>query len=620
MDIFVRNIPDQLNDKNLEKFFRNQFRPFGIDIFSCRKLKSRGCASLTVLDAEKAQQFLSIYGGSSQKDEKQTKKQALKYMNRDLICAPSRHKSDEMLLRTLRKEAKDKGNQSRNKTSATDSAEQVERKFDYVTLKCGLWHYQASNLVFISQFNDPRRGSIIFGKKNLALVAHSDGIPPGSYRLDVPYSSVQSITTGSFEDPSVTLTLLQAPRVYQESTSDQTSLHYLFGAMGLQMRPLAKPKRRRATSLGGVHESVISTCFVYRIRLADHVKIRPIGLLLQKGWEMPPSIPWPTPVFAPRSSYATEMDRLSAALQIQCSLLGFGLQFQVQRLAQNGYLAPAQVIDLLPHILQIGLRSGGFVGAEAVRKLSRQLPYAGPEVDGEVFAIEHLKKLLSENEKASMRELSISSSIAQQNPHIGLVHKAIVTPAGIYLEGPEPETKNRVLRQYSEHADHFIRVTFCDEDWERMNFARFVSLEDIFHSRFKTILDGVIPIASRRFAFLGFSHSSLREQTCWFMAPFEHGGVILDAATVISKLGNFTAIRCPAKCAARIGQAFSNTDGAVKISSAAVREIPDVERNGRVFSDGVGTISGEILATLWKEYAPARKLKPTLYQIRFAGR
>lgn len=194
-------------------------------------------------------------------------------------------------------------------------------------------------------------------------------------------------------------------------------------------------------SLGGPHERIISSCFVYRALISDPSKIRPIGLLLRKGWEMPPSIPWPTSVVAPRSLYAVEMDLLISALCNRYNLFPFSLQFQVQRLAQNGYLTPARVLELLPHILQIFHRSGGFTAAEALRKLSRQLPFAGPDVESKEFAIEHIAKLLRENEKASTRELSHSFSIPEQHPHIGLVHKALVTPAGVYLEGPEPETK-----------------------------------------------------------------------------------------------------------------------------------------------------------------------------------
>lgn len=619
MDIFVRNVPDQASNKSLEKFFQKQFRPFSIDDFSCQKLKTRGCAILTVLDAQKAQRFLDIYGSASQKGTMRTMAQPLKFIDRDLFCSPSKSKPDKMLLQTLRKEAKDRGNQTRTKASVDRSVEQVDREFEYTSVRCGFWDYQASDLVFVSQVVDRRMGSIAFGKKNLALVARSDGTAPATYRLDVPYSSVQSITTGSFQDPSLTITLSEAPRVYQQSISDPDSIESWFDALGLSLRAQAKPKRRRVASLGGPHERIISSCFVYRALISDPSKIRPIGLLLRKGWEMPPSIPWPTSVVAPRSLYAVEMDLLISALCNRYNLFPFSLQFQVQRLAQNGYLTPARVLELLPHILQIFHRSGGFTAAEALRKLSRQLPFAGPDVESKEFAIEHIAKLLRENEKASTRELSHSFSIPEQHPHIGLVHKALVTPAGVYLEGPEPETKNRVLRAYSDHADHFIRVTFSDEDGERMTFDRFVSLEEIFHSRFKNVLDGAISIAGRNFAFLGFSHSSLRDQTCWFMAPFEHEGVLLNARSVITKLGNFSAIRSPAKCAARIGQAFSNTDGAVRISPATVNVIPDVERNGRVFSDGVGTISAETLAMLWKEYAPARKSKPTLYQIRFAG-
>ena len=616
MDIFVRNIPDQASNKNLERFFQKQLEAFGIDDFSCQKLKTRGCAIVTVLDAEKGQRFLEVYGSASQRD---ARAQALKYMNRDLFCSPSKFKPDDISLQTLRKEAKDKRNQTHTRPFAGGSAEKSEREFEYTWIQCGFWDYEKSDLVFVSHFVNERTGSIKFGKKNLALIARPNATSPVTYRLDVPYFSVQSITIGSFQDPSLTITLSESPRVYQQSISYPVSIQSLFGALRLYPKAQVNPKRRRVASLGGPHEHIIGSCFVYRALISDPSKISSICLLLQKDWEMPPSIPWPTSVITPWSLYAAEMDLLISALCDRYNSFTFDLQFQVQRLAQNGYLTPARVLELLPHILQISCRSGGFIAAEALRKLSKQLPFAGPDVDGKVFAIEHMGKLLEENEKASTRELSHNFSIEKQHPHIGLIHKALVTPAGVYLEGPEPEAKNRVLRAYFEHTDHFLRVTFSDEDGERMNFDRFVSLEEIYHSRFKNVLDRVISIANRRFAFLGFSHSSLRDQTCWFMAPFEHNGVLLNATTVISNLGDFSAIRSPAKCAARIGQAFSNTNVAVRVSPAIVREIPDVERNGRVFSDGVGTISADTLAMLWGEYAPARKSKATLYQIRFAG-
>lgn len=43
------------------------------------------------------------------------------------------------------------------------------------------------------------------------------------------------------------------------------------------------------------------------------------------------------------------------------------------------------------------------------------------------------------------------------------IRSATVTPTTIIFETPTVETSNRVIRQYSEHADRFLRVRFADE-------------------------------------------------------------------------------------------------------------------------------------------------------------
>lgn len=43
---------------------------------------------------------------------------------------------------------------------------------------------------------------------------------------------------------------------------------------------------------------------------------------------------------------------------------------------------------------------------------------------------------------------------------------ATVTPSTVYYNTPTVETSNRVIRQYSEHADRFLRVRFTDEKFE----------------------------------------------------------------------------------------------------------------------------------------------------------
>ena len=108
------------------------------------------------------------------------------------------------------------------------------------------------------------------------------------------------------------------------------------------------------------------------------------------------------------------------------------------------------------------------------------------------------------------------------------------------------------------------------------------------------------------------------------MAPFVWNGEIRHARAVIKDLGDFSAIRSPAKCAARIGQAFSQAFSAVDIPPSAFQRLPEVERIDargikRTFSDGVGTCSKSILERIWAAYGQSRAYKPTVCQIRFAG-
>lgn len=194
-----------------------------------------------------------------------------------------------------------------------------------------------------------------------------------------------------------------------------------------------------------------------------------------------------------------------------------------------------------------------------------------------------------------------------------------MTPAGIYLYGPDPETKNRVLRKYSEHIDYFLRVQFCDEDGQQVRYNPQVSNDRIFYSRFKSVLNNGFNIAGRQYGFLGFSHSSLRSQSCWFMAPFTYQGTLHLYQKVIQDLGDFSQIHCPAKCAARIGQAFSDTPNAIPLGSVEVVDIPDVTRNGRVFSDGVGTFSPSVLKQILDALPKKHLVKPTVFQIRHSG-
>jgi hypothetical protein len=185
---------------------------------------------------------------------------------------------------------------------------------------------------------------------------------------------------------------------------------------------------------------------------------------------------------------------------------------------------------------------------------------------------------------------------------------------GMLLRGPEQTVSNRILRKFPQQAECFMRVSFADEDGLSV-FYDPKALQDDVYDRFRVVLRNGISIAGRHFEFLGFSHSSLRCHETWFMAPFQQGNELIHAKNVIKDLGDFTNIHCSAKCAARIGQAFSDTLFSIPIPSTAhvLEAKEDVERNGRVFSDGCGSMSLELFQKVWKVLPPYHQQKqPTV--------
>ena len=80
------------------------------------------------------------------------------------------------------------------------------------------------------------------------------------------------------------------------------------------------------------------------------------------------------------------------------------------------------------------------------------------------------------------------------------------------------------------------------------------------------------------------------------MAPFVGSdGTLKMAEQVIQDLGNFSDIRIPAKCAARIGQNFTDTNTSVTLSRNEVFDLQEITRYGYDFADGAGTISQTLL-------------------------
>ncbi|KAL0331618.1 UNVERIFIED_CONTAM: RNA-dependent RNA polymerase 6 [Sesamum angustifolium] len=252
--------------------------------------------------------------------------------------------------------------------------------------------------------------------------------------------------------------------------------------------------------------------------------------------------------------------------------------------------------------------------------LKHMCTYKHPVYDA-IKALDFVQKWLLNNPKLLEKPREMDDVVE--------VRRLIITPSKAYCLPPEVELSNRVLRNYKNIADRFLRVTFMDEAMQTLNknvltyYASPIVMDITSNSnpqrtnmfkRVKDILVNGFYLCGRKYSFLAFSANQLRDRSAWFFAEDKNTGV----ANIKSWMGKFTQ-RNVAKCAARMGQCFSSTYATIEVPLAEVSsQFPDVERNGYVFSDGIGMISAD-LAIEVAEKLQLGSNPPCAYQIRYAG-
>ena len=541
MEVIVRNLHDQVTETQVNKFFRGVLDKLGIKTYACQKLKGQAMAKITILDVNKARQFLKVHGqtepGAKGFASVQVK---LYHMKRPINCSVSKNNPpDEFLLRSLKKEESDRYAASQSKKPKIVQGKVDEnrrpgnrnrRAFDIDSLKCGQWSYVGDDLVFVTYSQQPKKGRVIFGPRSLLIKLFPQGIHSSNQQVEITYSSVHSMTVGIQTYPSITFSLSESPKLFANLIPDiPETLKSMFQKLDIHKTKKDNTKnditRKRVTALSKEHEAVVSSCFCYRIMLshaADVAGVRALRLIP----EIPDSFIWETSEIM-TTTFATQMSALNSALGgSRYGNLSFDLKFQMQKLAQNGYLSPVKVVELLAVVSRHVKERDVETVTQSLRTLQGRIPFAGPATEASDLSLETLTQILEESQQSIIRGDQYVPDLADQYDHIASVHKATVTPTGVYLYGPEPEVKNRVLRKYSSFPNYFLSVSFLDEDGEPLRLDRKSSGEEIYHGRFKKLLQGVINIAGRGFevrkTFLNMQCYQLIVAVSWifsFLAP-----------------------------------------------------------------------------------------------------
>ncbi|KIW30891.1 uncharacterized protein PV07_02583 [Cladophialophora immunda] len=604
MEVHIANLDSKFTRDRLKDCLTPILSEFQIHVFEVRKAVGKTFATLTVTDTSKAQSLLSRAHAYPTLLSSPS--------GRNAVFNVSRKPADPHWLRVLRKEEKDRLNlqewQKSSKLAAKTQDSEGDAGLKITALRCGRWETLTGKTTFVPYFEVSTEGKLTRGAR--ALVVQITATPSKRHDLVMDLSCILALAISWGKTRStLTITLITSPRIYEnEVAAANCDLSTMFTALHMGS---PRDKRFRECTLPGSQSGVVGSCLTYSMVVSTG-SVNLQHRLKAMTYRRFPITTLPTMAAPPPSpTLAGQLSRLNA--HVAALRFSFAWRFQVHALWANGVLSPTEVQYLLPTMISLLERSGESALIAVLRRLNLQLSHNDATTDPQQGAVTYARESL---EQGSNLLLECDSSHTSPIDMVS-IHRVTVTPTGIYLNGPELTASNRVLRQYRAHSDCFLRVLFSEEDATRIEFDRDTSNERVLQGRFLTILRTGLNIAGEHFDFLGFSHSSLRSQTCWFMRPFVHDGSLLSAKGLISKLGNFSAIRCPAKCAARIGQAFSETTSAVRVEPSIVQIYPDVKVGRYLFTDGCGTIS----RSTWKRLRGNVRAQdqPTSYQIRYKG-
>ncbi|RCI16265.1 hypothetical protein L249_3184 [Ophiocordyceps polyrhachis-furcata BCC 54312] len=631
MELFMRNVPKDLNEDNLKKVLTPFMDRLGIVDWTCEKRRGISCSCVIFLVPNDGAKFLELHGKipappsifqsvppiprsqgplGSQRPPRQRDIPRLRLLQCNVYVEQSSKAVNKQTLSYLQRERL-----ARTKRPAAQEPQPSAINCTILEVACGKivysgFHQDEPTFAYQSGINI--RGHGRFGRRYFTTTLGSDS------RMDIPYEIIVTAIKGR---NTLTLVLCGSPRFFITSSLNEKTQNKWIRVASFPSWPN--------------HEKYAPHCLVYQLSMApspdEHdtissLRSRQLFEVSLKGLAVDRH---PTPFV---DDYSTSIKAFEARLQSLevARVVPFPILFLVQTTVWNNYLHPAialQMLELIKYAgkeLPHGVKGQFPLSIETFRQVIHKIPYPGPHTDAAAFNPENIMKQATELEAEKRNNDPLRTSVYGPSipPKQAWVFKAVVTPTTITLQGPEAESKNRVLRLFPNHGDYFLRVSFMDENGQDLTYSPNIS-NDVVYERYRRILKEGIPIAGRRYSFLGFSHSSLRSHSTWFMAPFlDENLQRQDYDSILKKLGDFSEIRIAAKCAARIGQAFSETPYAVDLIKANImsRRVPDVKTadGSRVFSDGVGAISREAMEELWK-ILPQRSAAPTCFQIRWGG-
>ena len=236
-----------------------------------------------------------------------------------------------------------------------------------------------------------------------------------------------------------------------------------------------------------------------------------------------------------------EVSHIKAMVNVDRQLLTmkFGLAFEVEKAVLNGDLEASEILSLSKTIHSLSRTSSGLSPAAfrffvaTLRGFNQNDP-SRPRYMHSRGSTSLDQQLINATKHYSVKS---SSKITPYlvTPSTFECYHLIVTPTSRYLEGPIPDQSNSVLRRFGNH-ECFLRVSIQDERRSKLRREPGMDISRLLRSRFGVLLTDGLHLGGRRYEFLGYSMSGLREHSVWFVTPFESDTGRMDAAKIREKL------------------------------------------------------------------------------------
>ncbi|PKK74498.1 RdRP-domain-containing protein [Rhizophagus irregularis] len=503
----------------------------------------------------------------------------------------------------------------------SDNAGDIKEEFFLSSLELGNWlsvtdkkKKKKSNnnqpFTFSSEWKYPEdyeKPQIYFSKTDEAFIL--EGFKDSDQdsvlrRVKIPFRILVGNSRGIILDQrddeiSIYITLKIPPYLYRKGKVNQL----------LWLLPILRKQPRIIEWIRTVDwtEAVFGRCMVYRLIFKDNLD--ELRNTLDKFRF--PHIPQIMIRCVEKPVY---LKKYEEQFQLLCELLPFNICYKLESLISYGILRPYEIEEF---------------------KLGERLSELIHNENQEDVALHALNQICTKywdpfDERHKDRPITIFENVIKNfkswHPPISLINNsrcawinhATITPTNIYYDGPHYESSNRILRLYKDKIDYFLRVTFREENFERL-FVNKDEDVDIIEQRIMAINNKGFKLAGRHYEFLAFSSSQLKETSCWFVAS--NGD--FNANFIRANMGEFEKIENPALYAARMGQCFTSTMGVLELNREQIKPLDEIVKNDFKFSDGCGKISPGLAELAAKEYWGTKNTKdkeiPTVFQIRLGG-